>query len=120
MNVNYKLLGISSFCAAAVGFAIATIIINSENGYVGSIVFFPLFLLVIFAGLVLFIISIIGFSLDRKNLGLCLLFSAFLLPTSFITSCLIAKYFEIGAYRQQPMVPFPISANSVAPKSVLS
>src|SRR5688500_945097 len=108
MNVNYKFVVISSFCATAIGFALATLIINSENGYVGSMVFFPLFLLVIFAGFVLFIISIIGFSFEKKGLGVCLLFSAFLLPASFIASCLIAKYFEIGAYRQQPMIPFPI------------
>ncbi len=113
MKMNYKLLGVSSFCAAAIGFVTATLIINSENGYIGSIVFLPLFLLAIFTGFVLFIISIIGFSFDKKSLGICLLASAFLLPASFIASCLIAKYFEIGSYRQQPMIPFSISANIV-------
>jgi hypothetical protein len=109
MNVNYKLLGVSSFCVTAIGCAISTLIINSENGYVGSIVFFPLLLLVSFAGLVLFIISIVVFSFEKNSLGACLFFSAFLLPASFIASCLIAKYFEIGAYQQQPMIPFPIA-----------
>ena len=106
MDVNYKLLGVSAFCASAIGFAASTLIINSENGYIGSMVFFPIFLLVSFAGFILFIISLISFTLNKMNLGICLLSSAFLLPVSFISSCLIAKYFEIGAYRQEPMISF--------------
>ncbi len=117
MKLNYKLLGIISFCAAVIGFAMATIIINSANGYVGSMDFIPIFLLVIIAGVVLFIVSIIVFSFDKKSLGAGLLISAFLLPASFIASCLIAKYFEIGSYRQQPMIPFSISASAnIVPK----
>jgi hypothetical protein len=50
------------------------------------------------------------------NLGICLLLSAFLLPVSFLASCLIAKYFEIGAYRHQPMTPIPVAANNVVLK----
>lgn len=112
-NLNYKHLGISFFCTAAIGFALASVIIYSENGYVGSMIFFPLFLLVIFAGFVLFLISIVVFSFDKNNLGIGLLLSSFLLPASFVAFCLIAKYFEIGAYRQQPMIPFPVAANIV-------
>ncbi len=117
MKINYKLLGIISFCAAAIGFAMATIIINSANGYVGSMAFVPVFLLVIIAGVILFIVSIIVFSFDKKSLGAGLLISAFLLPVSFIASCLIAKYFEVGAYRQEPMIPFAISANVIVLKA---
>ena len=113
MKLNYKLLGTASFCDAAIGFAVATLIINSENGYVGSMIFLPVFLFVIIAGFVLFIISIIVFSFDKKSLGASFLISTFLLPTSFLAFCLIAKYFEIGAYRQEPMIPFPISAITI-------
>jgi hypothetical protein len=120
MNVNYKLLGISSFCAIAIGFALAALIINSENGYVGSMILLPLFLVASFAGFVLFIVSIISFSFDKKSRGACFLFSAFLLPASFIASCLTAKYFEIGAYRQQPMIPFPVAARIVVLKDTPS
>jgi hypothetical protein len=116
MKLNYKLLGIISFCAAAFGFVMATLIINSENGYVGSMVFFPVFLLAIIVGFVLFSISIIVFSFDKKSLSASLLISAFLLPASFIAFCLIAKYFEIGAYRREPMIPFPISINTIVSK----
>lgn len=108
MNVSYKLLGVSSFCAVAVGFAAATLIINSENGYIGSMVFFPLFLLTIFAGIILFISSFMSFVFNKMSLGASLLLSSILLLSSFILFCLIAKYFEIGAYQQQPMVPIPI------------
>jgi Zn-dependent membrane protease YugP len=118
MNVNYKLLSISSFCAVAIGCAISTVIINSENGYVGSIIVFPLLLLVSFVGFILFIIGFIVLSFDKKSLGVCLLFSAFLLPASFIASCLIAKYFEIGAYRQQPMISFPVAVSMIVLKDM--
>src|SRR5688500_9689451 len=108
MSVSYKLLAISSFCAVTVGFAVSTLIINSENGYIGGMVFLPLFLLVILVGFILFIISLVSFGLNKMSLGISLFLSAILLPLSFILSCLIAKYFEIGAYRQQPMIPFPV------------
>ena len=109
MNINKEFVGIVSFCAAASGSGLSMLIINSENGYVGSIIFLPLFLLVIVVGIVLFIVGIIiGFGSDKKSWGWALLFSSFFLPASFVASCLIAKYFEIGAYLQEPMIPFPI------------
>lgn len=119
MKLNYITLGVISFIATAIGFATATVIINSENGYIGSMIFLPLFLLVIFAGVVLFITSIIVLSFDKKSLGAGLLISAFLLPASFMASCLIAKHCEIGAYRQEPMIPFPISANILVVKNAM-
>ncbi len=118
MNLNYKLLDIISFCAAAIGFAMALIIINSANAYVGSMAFLPVFLIVIIASVVLFIISIIIFSFDKNSLGAGLLISAFLLPTSFLASCLTAKYFEIGAYHQEPMIHFPVSTNTVVSQNI--
>jgi hypothetical protein len=109
MNINKEFVGIVSLCAAASGFGLSMLIISSENGYVGSIIFLPLFLLVIVVGIVLFIVSIIiGFGSDQKSWGWTLLSLSFFLPTSFVASYLIAKYFEIGAYRQEPMIPFPI------------
>jgi hypothetical protein len=79
--------------------------------------FLPLFLLVCFVGIVLFIISILVFSFEKDSLGMCFLFAAFLLPLGFLGSCLVAKYFELGAYRQDPMIPFSISANVIVLKS---
>lgn len=109
MTISKELVGAISLCAAMSGFGLSAVIINSENGYVGGMIFVPLFLLVIIAAIVLFIAGVIGFSLDRKSWGWGLLLSSFLLPASFIASCLVAKYFEIGAYRIQPMIPLSVS-----------
>ncbi len=39
--------------------------------------------------------------------------SAFLILASFISSSLIAKYFEIGAYREEKMIPFNEGFNDI-------
>lgn len=110
--MNYKFLGISSVCSIAIGIAMATLIINSENGYIGSMIFLPVFVFVILVSFILFISSIIGFTIS-KNWGVNLLISAFLFPASFLTACLIAKYFEIGAYHQEPMIQLKIFAGTL-------
>ena len=93
-------------------------IITSENGYVGGMMVLPLLLLISVLCLFLLIAGIFNFILGNKSLGLCLLSMVFSLPASFILFCLIAKYFEIGAYRQDPMIPFPVAANIAILKDV--
>lgn len=109
--MNYKTLGISTLLSIISGLAISLLVIGSENGYVGSMVFGLLFFLILFVVLVLLVSSLFCLSFNKDILGLCLLISALLLPSSFLLSCLIAKYFEIGAYRQEPMIPFPVATN---------
>lgn len=104
--MNYKLLGIKSLLSAIIGIAMSMLIIGSENGYVGGMIFVPIFLLVIVVSLILFSIGIIGISQKQIDFGVTLLISSLLLPTTFVVSCLIAKYLEIGAYHQEPMIQF--------------
>jgi hypothetical protein len=87
----------------------ALLVITSENGYVGSMIFGLLFFALIFIVLLLFFISIFCFAVEKNTVGFCFLISTILLPASFLLCCLTAKYFEIGAYRQEPMIPFQIS-----------
>ena len=87
-------------------------VIYSENGYVAGFVFFPLFLLVGAASLILFVIGLIGLASKSKSAA-WLLLSAILLPASFISLGLVAKFFELGAYRQEPMTSISDGVNNI-------
>jgi hypothetical protein len=110
--MNYKALGISSMFTFVVGLSMALLVITSENGYIGGMVFGLLFFALLFLVPILLIFTILGFTLENKTVGFCLLISTILLPASFIAVCVFAKYFEIGAYRQEPMIPFPVSKHN--------
>ena len=90
----------------SLGFGILAIfpIVNSQNGYVAGYVFLPLMLLISIVCLILFIIGIVFLAKENK-VGLYFLLAMILLPTGFIGSGLIAKQLELGAYREDPMVP---------------
>jgi hypothetical protein len=79
-------------------------IVNSQNGYVAGYLVLPLMLLIGIGCLILFIIGI-ALLINEKKIGLYFLLAVILLPTGFIGSALIAKRLELGAYREDPMVP---------------
>ena len=101
--------------AVSLGFGALAIIpvVSSSNGYVAGYVFFPLLLLIAVTCLILFVVGFVF--LFRENLlGLYFLAAMILLPTGFVGSAFIAKYLELGAYREEAMEPIvPAVANKV-------
>ncbi|MCW5959674.1 MAG: hypothetical protein KIS76_05880 [Pyrinomonadaceae bacterium] len=88
-----------------IGSGAILLVASSDNGYVAGFVFLPLFILISFLSL---LSVVVGFILLVKNNKLApwILLLGVLVPTSFISAGSAAKYFEIGAYREEPMVPF--------------
>lgn len=112
MSAVYKNLIITFLISVGIGCGAILIVASSENGYVAGFVLLPLFLFIGVASLILFIVGLVLLGLKNKSAP-WLLLSAFLIPASFISSGLIAKYFEIGAYYQEPMTPFSEGVNTV-------
>lgn len=112
MNGIYRNFIITFLISLAVGCSATFLIASSENGYVAGFIVLPLFLLFGVASLILLISGFICLGV-RSKIAPWLLLSAFLLPASFISSALVAKYFEIGAYYQEPMTPIPSRFSSV-------
>ena len=85
--------------------------IASDNGYVAGFVFLPLLLMI---GIISFILVFIGLIMITKKAGPFLLLSALLLPIGFFGAGFIAKALELGAYREDPMVPLtPENSNII-------
>lgn len=112
MNTSYRNLAISSLLSIGIGIGATMLIVNSANGYVAGFVFLPLFFFIGLVSLILFVVGFICLGLKNKAWTWVLL-SAFLLPASFFSACLTAKYFELGAYRQEPMIPIPEEISNV-------
>lgn len=104
MNAIYENIAISSLIAIGLGVGATSIVVDSDNGYVAGFVFFPLLILICIASFISFIVAL--FTLATKSkIWIGFLLFAFLLPTSFFTASITAKHFELGAYRQEPMIP---------------
>lgn len=112
MNAVYRNLAISSLVSIGFGIGGTMLIVNSANGYVAGFVFLPIFFFLGLVSLILFVVGFICLGLKNKSWTWVLL-SAFLLPASFFSTCLTAKHFELGAYRQEPMIPFPEEISNV-------
>ena len=95
------------------GVLATAIIADSENGYAAGFVALPLLCLELLACIVLVIVGFVF--LFRENLACLYFFSAaLLLPVSTVGSAMLAKEFEIGAYKIEPMRPFPpLVANKI-------
>ena len=104
MNPIYKKLLITALWSLGLGALAIVPVIHSDNGYVAGYVFFPILLLIGAAALLLFIGGLITVT---KPAGPFLLLFAFLLPVGFFAGGFVAKTFELGAYREQPMFHFP-------------
>jgi hypothetical protein len=79
-------------------------VINSANGYVAGFVFLPLLILIVLGTLGLFIAGAIVTGMKGRP-GLWVLLSAPMLFCGFFGGAMVAKQFEIGAYREDPMIP---------------
>jgi hypothetical protein len=89
-----------------VGCVLLLPVINSDNGYVAGFVFLPLFLLVLLLSIVLFVASLIAIGVKGRP-GMWWLPSGPLVFAGFFCLAVVAKQFEIGAYKEDPMVSFP-------------
>lgn len=101
--LNLKLL-ITIVVSLGLGALGVVPIVQSENGYVAGYIVLPLFFLLVLACLVLFIVGI-AFLCFEKKAGFYLLVAMLMLPVGFLGSALLAKHFEIGAYRVDPIDP---------------
>lgn len=111
MKPVYKYLLVTIVSALGLGVLAIAPVVNSDNGYVAGFVFLPLLFLI---GIIAFILFFVGLVTITKKAGPYLLLSALLLPTGFFGAALIAKQLELGAYREEPMIPFtPQVANIV-------
>ncbi len=102
---------ITTVCSFGLGVLAIIPVVNSDNGYVAGFVFLPLLLLI---GIAAFILFFAGLVTITKKAGPYLLLSSLLLPVGFFTGAFTAKYFEIGAYREDPMISLlPETSNIV-------
>jgi len=85
----------------ALGAGATWMVVDSPNGYIGSINSFLLFVAICFVSIVLLIPGLITI---KTVGGRCLVLAAVLLPVSFVGFGLAAKQLELGAYHEQPMV----------------
>ena len=102
MKPVYKYLIVTIVTALGLGAVAIVPVVNSDNGHVSGFVFLPLLLLIC---IISFILLFIGLILITKKAGPFLLLSALLLPIGFFGAAFIAKQLELGAYREDPMVP---------------
>lgn len=112
MKAVYRNFIITFLISAIVGCSATLLIAGSENGYAAGFIVLPLLFLFGVVSLILLITGFICLGLEKK-IAPWLLLSAVLLPAGFISSAISAKYFEIGAYRQEPMVSFSDEADNV-------
>lgn len=88
-------------------------VVRSDNGYIGSIVMLPMFLIVAVATIILGVLSIVMLAVKRSAAPFFLT-AALLIPCGFFGGATVSKYFELGAYYQEPMRPIvPAVANKV-------
>jgi hypothetical protein len=94
--------------SAVAGTVPTAILASADNGYVAAYALLPLlFLVLILCGFLLF--SAIAFIAKEKfAIALYFLLSVLLVPTFWAVSAEVAKHFEIGAYRVDPLQPFKI------------
>lgn len=109
----YGFAGTVTLSALAGAIPIA-IIASAENGYVAGYVVLPLLLLECVICVFLFIVAIVLIAKEKFAFGLYILLSVLLLPTFTFATAIVAKHFEIGAYKIEPMRPLiPIVANKI-------
>lgn len=111
MKAVYQKLLLRAVASLGIGSVGIVPVINSDNGYVAGYVFFPILFLI---SIVAFILFFAGLVTITKKVGPFLLLSSILLPAGFIFTGIVAKHFELGAYRIEPMSPIiPTIANKV-------
>lgn len=112
MKTVYKKIFLIFLLSFVIGSGAISLVVRSDNGYVAGFVFLPILFFISLLSLILFIVGFILLVLKEKSAPWILL-SAVLIPSFFISSGLIAKHFEIGAYREEPMVSIPEEISSI-------
>jgi hypothetical protein len=112
MGANFRKFIITFLISVGIGCGATYLIASSANGYVAGFIVLPLFLLIGAASLILLLAGFICLGLENKSAP-WLLLSGVLLPAGFISSAMVAKHFELGAYRQEPMIPISNKVNTV-------
>ncbi|MEO7659413.1 MAG: hypothetical protein ABIV48_07345 [Pyrinomonadaceae bacterium] len=111
MKPTYKYLLNAAMVSTGAGALAIVPVVNSDNGYVAGFVFFPI---LIFLGIVAFVLFFAGLVTITKKSGPILLVSSLLLPAGFFGAAFISKALGLGAYREQPMGPIvPSISNKV-------
>ncbi len=112
MKAVYQKSLLTFLISFVIGGGAILLVASSDNGYVAGFVFLPLLFVITLLSLILFIVGFILLSSKEKSAPWVLLF-AVLIPTGFIFSGLTAKYFEIGAYREEPMISFTDEVSNI-------
>lgn len=113
MNTKIRRLLATIAASVGVGVLATAIIASGENGYTAGFIVLPI---LIFEGLVCLVLYIVGVAnIAKDNLvGFYFLVAVPLLPIATVGSGMLAKKFEIGAYRVEPMTPIiPPIANKI-------
>ena len=101
-NRYYLIAPAISFICGVLGIVIVA---SEANGYVASMTFLLIFLVVLALSGILLLAGVIALAAEpHKKIGASLLLSAVLLFAGFLASGFVAKTFEIGAYREEPMI----------------
>lgn len=120
MNTTSRYLLLTAVTSLAFGAFAIVPIVNSDNGYVAGFIFFPLLLLICGFSALLMVAGLVAIIL-RKRAGILLLLASILLPVGFFGAGMTAKHLELGAYREDPMVPLtPEMSNIVLLKANIS
>jgi hypothetical protein len=110
MKLTIKGLIVTTIISIAIGSAGTAVIAGSENGYVAGFIVLPILILTAVLSLILFIIGLV---VIKKQIGRYLLLASILIPTFLIGSALLAKEFQIGAYREEPMMSWPAESTNI-------
>jgi hypothetical protein len=102
-------ISIGGVISVAVGLACSGIVVFDENGYVASMTFVIVFFLLLTAALIVLIAGLVGLAAQDRRIGVFLIVVSVLTPASFLAFCFLAKGLGIGAYREEPMISFPVS-----------
>ena len=100
---------IGCIVSVAIGLTCSGLVIFDENGYVASMTFVIVFYLLLAGCLILLLGGLIGLAAKDKTIGACMILISLLTPTSFLLFCVVAKVLGIGAYREQPIIPFHVT-----------
>lgn len=103
MKAVYKKILLTFLISFGIGGGAILLVVRSDNGYTAGFVFLPLFFSIALLSLILFVVGFILLG-SKEKFAPWVLLSAVLIPACFLSSSLAAKYFEIGAYREEPMV----------------
>ena len=110
MKQGYRnAIRIGFIVSAAIGLTLSGLVIFDENGYVASMTFVIVFYLLLAACLILLVGGLIGLAAVDKRAGICMILISLLTPTCFLVFCLVAKLLGVGAYREEPMITFPVT-----------